>query len=74
MAEHVAVVVRVDGDSWAAWSPQCPGLSIVEPSAEALREAVPGAVRFYLQDPAGEVDPKFHLERELHGVVIRVAQ
>jgi hypothetical protein len=68
---QVAVIVRRDGESWAGWSPQCPGLAVVQPTAEDLRNALPGALQFYFDDVA---EPEFHLEHELHGVVVRVAQ
>ncbi|WP_086055371.1 MULTISPECIES: hypothetical protein [Protofrankia] len=73
MAGTIAVIVRRDGDSRAAWSPQCPGLAVVQPTAADLRDAQPGVLADYFDDREA-IGTEVHLENELHGVVVRVAQ
>ncbi|EIV94043.1 hypothetical protein [Frankia sp. QA3] len=73
MTRAVSVIVRRDGVSWSAWSPQCPGLAIAEPTATELRSAFPDALAWYF-DGNRDLDMQIHLEQELRGVVIRIAQ
>ncbi|WP_131765408.1 hypothetical protein [Candidatus Protofrankia californiensis] len=73
MARTIAVIVRCDGDSWAAWSPQCPGLAVIQPTAAELRNALPGALAGYF-DGHEAFETEVHLENELRGVAVRVAQ
>ncbi|THJ49411.1 hypothetical protein [Candidatus Frankia alpina] len=73
MTRAVSVIVRRDGVSWSAWSPQCPGLAMAEPTAAELRSALPDALAWYF-DGDRDLDMQIHLEQELRGVVIRIAQ
>lgn len=73
MTRVVAVIVRRDGPSWSAWSPQCPGLAVAEPTASELRAALPDALAWYF-DGDTDVEMQVHLEQELRGVVVRIAQ
>jgi hypothetical protein len=71
--DTIDIVVRQDGDSWGAWSPQLPGFAAVQPSAEDLRRELPDAVSFAV----GEAGPPLftlHVELEINGVVVRIAQ
>lgn len=73
----IEVMVREDGGSWAAWSPQCPGLMVVEPTPEELREALRPALRFYYSDDQEAATASrymVNLEQEINGVVVRVRQ
>ncbi|CUU54407.1 hypothetical protein Ga0074812_102417 [Parafrankia irregularis] len=73
MTRAITVIVRRDGESWSAWSPQCPGLAVAEPTAAELRAALPEAFTWYFDgDPDFEI--LVHLEQELRGVVVRIAQ
>lgn len=73
MTRAITVIVRRDGESWSAWSPQCPGLAVAEPTAAELRGALPEALAWYFY---GDFDFEIlvHLEQELRGVVVRIAQ
>lgn len=73
MARPVDVIVRPDDGTWAAWSPQCPGLAIVQPSSAELRDQLLGILWAYL-GPGPDLDVRMHLEDEVRGVVVRVAQ
>lgn len=73
----VEVIVREDGGSWSAWSPQCPGLLVVQPSPEDLREALRPALQFYFaddQEATTALRYVVNLEQEINGVVVRVRQ
>jgi hypothetical protein len=72
VAELVELIVRRDGDTWAAWSPQCPGLAIIQVSEPDLVREARSAVREYLADPRAEL--RLHVESEVRGVVFRVCQ
>ncbi len=75
MAEIIEVMIRQDGASWGAWSPQCPGLAVVAPTPEALRVAVPEAVAFYYGGTEkGRAQLIYNVEQELSGVIVRVRQ
>ncbi|MDT3438978.1 hypothetical protein [Pseudofrankia sp. BMG5.37] len=85
MAELVDLIVRRDEGTWAAWSPRCPGLAIVQLSQPDLVREARGAIREFLQPAAdlaatGErdrdllVDLRVHVEGEIRGVVVRVCQ
>ncbi|WP_052710666.1 hypothetical protein [Pseudofrankia sp. DC12] len=72
MAELVDLIVRQDGDTWAAWSPRCPGLAIIQVTESDLVREARSAVREYLADPKAEL--RLHVESEVRGVVFRVCQ
>ncbi|WP_163549454.1 hypothetical protein [Candidatus Frankia nodulisporulans] len=73
MGRPVSLIVRPDGPSWSAWSPQCPGLAMVQPAAAELRDVLPEVLSWYFGEDT-EIEFQVHHERELHGVVLRVAQ
>ncbi|KLL12991.1 MULTISPECIES: hypothetical protein [Protofrankia] len=73
MTRTIAAIVRRDGESWSAWSPQCPGLAVAEPTEAELRKALPEALTWYF-DGDSDFDTLIHLEQELRGVVVRTAQ
>ncbi|MCK9896884.1 hypothetical protein [Frankia sp. AgB32] len=73
MTRAITVIVRRDGESWSAWSPQCPGLAVAEPTAAELRGALPEALTWYF-DGDSDFEILVHLEQELRGVVVRIAQ
>ncbi|MCK9896889.1 hypothetical protein [Frankia sp. AgB32] len=73
MGRPVSVIVRQDGPSWSAWSPQCPGLAMVQPATAELRTVLPEVLTWYFGQDT-EIDPQVHHERDLHGVVVRIAQ
>ncbi len=73
MARPVDVIVRRDEDMWAAWSPQCRGLTIVQPTPAHMRKALPAALREFFGS-AQTVDIRIHVEDEVRGAVVRVAQ
>ena len=72
MARPVDVIVRRDLGTWVAWSPQCRGLTIVQPTPAHMREALPAALLEFL-GPGG-FDVRTHVEEEVRGAVVRVAQ
>lgn len=77
MPDEVEVIVRPDGESsWAAWSPQCPGLAVVKPTADALRASLPPALKFYYDPSAGRdlVRLVYNVEQPVGGVILRVRQ
>jgi hypothetical protein len=80
VAETVEVIVRHDQGTWAAWSPQCPGLAIVQPTQSDLVDVLPGVLAEYVA-AAGDAVPgvdvpgvRLHVEFEVQGVVVRVCQ
>ncbi|ONH59423.1 hypothetical protein CcI49_15655 [Frankia sp. CcI49] len=73
MTRAITVIVRRDGESWSAWSPHCPGLAVAEPTAAELRGALPEALTWYF-DGDSDFEILVHLEQELRGVVVRIAQ
>ncbi|ETA02993.1 hypothetical protein CcI156_03220 [Frankia sp. CcI156] len=73
MSKVVSVLVRRDGPCWSAWSPQCPGLVAAETTAEEMRAALPDLIAWYFDgDP--DVNLRIHLELEVRGVIVRIAQ
>ncbi|MCM3882942.1 hypothetical protein [Frankia sp. R82] len=73
MGRSVSLIVRPDGASWSAWSPQCPGLAMVQPAGAELRDVLPEVLGWYFGQDT-EIELQVHHERELHGVVLRIAQ
>jgi hypothetical protein len=73
VSRPVSVIVREDGPSWSAWSPQCPGLAMVQPATAELRSVLPEVLTWYFGEDT-KIDPQVHRERETHGVVVRIAQ
>ncbi|WP_462188797.1 hypothetical protein [Frankia sp. CcWB2] len=74
MGRPVSLIVRHDGPSWSAWSPQCPGLAMAQPSAAELRAALPDVLAWYFGEDT-DTDAQIHVERRLcGGVVVRIAQ
>ncbi|CAO5251636.1 hypothetical protein [Frankia sp. AgKG'84/4] len=73
MGRPVSVIVRQDGPSWSAWSPQCPGLAMVQPAAAEPRTVLPEVLAWYFGEDT-EIDPQVHHERDLQGVIVRIAQ
>ncbi|SNQ50245.1 conserved hypothetical protein [Frankia canadensis] len=73
MGRPVSLIVRQDGPSWSAWSPQYPGLAMVQPATADLRAVLPEVLGWYFGEDA-RIEPRVHCEREAHGVVVRIAQ
>ncbi len=77
MTRTVHVIVREDGPSWSAWSPQCPGLAISKPTRTGMLRSLPGTIAWYFEDDPlahdDALDIRVHIERTVGGVVIRVA-
>ncbi|MCM3922189.1 hypothetical protein ND748_11040 [Frankia sp. AiPs1] len=73
MGRPVTLIVRQDGFSWSAWSPQYPGLAMVQPAAADLRAVLPEVLAWYFGEDAA-IEPQVHCERQLHGVIVRLAQ
>lgn len=76
MVRLVDVIARRDDGAWAAWSPQAPGLAIVQPTPRDLVDQLPMILRGYFAD-GDPLEVRIHVEHELQGasgVVIRVAQ
>ena len=75
MADPVDVIVSANGGSWSARAPQIPGLAIAQPTAQTMREAIPDAIRFGLDDPPLLPEIDVHVEYEIgEDVFVRVAQ
>lgn len=75
LPDVVEIVVREEAGEWAAWSPQCPGLMIVEDGAQALRHAVKPALRYYFETEFGALPVArimMTLESDSSGVLVRV--
>ncbi len=71
----VEVVVRRDDESWTAWSPQCPGLMIIEPTSEDLQTTLKPALRFFFETTEGTAPRRLimaSLEQKVNDIVIRV--
>jgi hypothetical protein len=76
MTKIVSAVLREDEPSWWVSSPQCPGLIAGDETEAELLRSLPGTIAYYFEDdhPDGDFDIQIHVEREVAGVIVRIAR
>jgi hypothetical protein len=76
MTKLVSVIAREEQGVWGAWTPQFPGLVTGGDTEAKFLRSLPGTIAWCMDDdhPGEDFEIVVHAEREVSGVIIRVAR